>query len=306
MDEAAGRGTGAGRMTIGPRSPRWLYGLAGTLFLTGCSSLDQLAYEPQYTPQEWLVWQPNAEAWFAGRSWILMQPSSTVFVYLLGIIAAVMGLRFLRRPSGGEPGKGWYQWWGAALLLWGAGALLAGTSYELFSYEIKCAGWDLCRWTSWWEIAYLLLSLASVNAMAAAQAVRLGEPGCMRLNVYAAFNTVLYFLLVGIGALVPVRFLISFEMLILFAVPTIIIFLWINGIRSRQESVLDRRLLWIWIGLIAVIGAYFGYYLLGFTEELWQQGIWFSENDILHIGLIIWMFAVYRVVGSGEDSRRSV
>ncbi len=45
-----------------------------------------------------------------------------------------------------------------------------------------------------------------------------------------------------------------------------------------------------------VIGLYFLYYLLGITPRLWAQGIWFSENDILHLSLIAWMVYIGRVV----------
>jgi len=38
--------------------------------------------------------------------------------------------------------------------------------------------------------------------------------------------------------------------------------------------------------------AYYVAAMLGLTEAMWSQGIWFSDNDVLHIGLIFWMFYV--------------
>ena len=48
--------------------------------------------------------------------------------------------------------------------------------------------------------------------------------------------------------------------------------------------------------LVLTLGGYFGYLMLGVTQTLWARGIWFSENDILHIGLIVWMISLVRVV----------
>jgi hypothetical protein len=225
---------------------------------------------------------------------ILVQPSSTVIVYFLGILTIGVGLYFLRIRDDQQSRL----WWGIALLLWGVGALLAGTSYQAFSYEIKCAGREYCTWTSWWEVIYLVLTVASADAMMMAEAYSCAAGRWRKvLWVYGLVNAVLYVIVVLVGAFVPVKFLISFEMLILFTAPTILIFFVLNGWRyCKLKGGLDLALLVTWIGLGITTGTYYLYLELGIAEELWAEGIWLSANDVLHIGLIIWMIYIALVV----------
>jgi hypothetical protein len=119
------------------------------------------------------------------------------------------------------------------------------------------------------------------------------------LSVYALVNAALYVTIVLTGAIVPVKFLISFEMLIFFAAPNILILFLLNSWRYHElEGGMDLALLgtWTWLGI--TIGAYHLYLELGIAQKLWAQGIWFSENDVLHIGLIIWMIYIALIVAA--------
>jgi hypothetical protein len=176
----------------------------------------------------------------------------------------------------------------------------AGTSYQAFSYEIKCAGREFCSWTSWWEVVYLLLSLASVNAMMMAQAYScVAEKWRKAMSWFALASVMSYVLLVLIGAFVPVKFLISYELLIFFAAPNILIFFVLNGRRyGRLRGGMDLALLGTWMWLSISLGMYFLYRVLDITQEFWAQGVWFSENDVLHVGLIIWMIYIALVVAN--------
>jgi hypothetical protein len=262
-----------------------------TIFLlTACGRLDTIPYVPPQTPETWLQIQPYAEIPFGGQTVIFVQPSTSLIVYFLGLLTIGIGIYFLRIRDRQQSRL----WWGIALLLWGLGALLAGTSYEAFSYSIKCAGRESCLWTSWWEIAYLLVTIWSVDAMLLAVAYS-STTGKLRksLSVYAILNAILYFVLVMIGVYVPVKFLISFEFLLVFGFPGIFAFFVINGRRYAQhKQPLDKALLitWIWLGITII--AYFVYFISGNASALWVKGIWFTENDILHIGLIIWMLYI--------------
>jgi hypothetical protein len=273
------------------RVPLWIFGL---LLLSGCGRLDSIPYEPQQTPETWLTGQPFVNVKIGAEDIILVQPSSTVLVYLLAIVAIGVGLYFWR-IKGNHRSR---MWWGIALWLWGFGALCAGTSYQAFSYEIKCAGREVCAWTSWWEVIYLILSVASVDAMMIADACSCAVGKWRKvMMLYALANAALYSVAVLVGALVPVKFLISFELLIVVAAPTILILFGLNGWRYyKLKDSMDLALLGAWLWLGVTLGAYFVYLVLDVTPELWAQGIWFSENDVLHIGLILWMIYLGLVV----------
>jgi len=264
------------------------------LVLSGCSQIDSIPTSPLQTPETWLSIQPFAQIDVASQAVIVVQPSTSAIVYFLGILTIGAGLYFLRIRHGQVSRL----WWGIALLLWGIGALLAGTSYEAFSYQIKCVGREVCVWTSWWELIYLVLSVASIDAMVMAQAHSCAT-GKLRtaLSLYALINLVLYVIAVLIGAFVPIKFLISFELLILAAAPSILIFFSLNGWRYyQQRNPMDLALLGAWAWLALTMAAYFVYLLSGLTQTLWAQGRWFSENDVLHIGLILWMIYLALVV----------
>jgi hypothetical protein len=260
------------------------------LGLTGCGRIDTISYTPAQTPETWLQIQPFVELKQGAQRMIVIQPSTSMIVYLLGIITIAAGLYFFRIRQGQRSRL----WWGIALLLWGLGAIFAGTSYEAFSYAIKCAGRTACLWTSWWEILYLIVSVWSIDAMMLAVAYS-STTGRLRkgLSLYAILNGVLYFLLVMIGAWVPVKFLISFEFLLLAAAPGIVVLFAISFMRYiKQKQQLDLIYAGTWLLLGVIIAAYFLYFISGNTASLWARGIWFSENDILHIGLILWMLYI--------------
>ena len=207
----------------------------------------------------------------ARREIVLIQPSTTFFVYLLGVLAIGAGLYFFRIRRGQKSRL----WWGIALVLWGTGALLAGTSYEAFSYAIKCAGRPACIWTSWWEVAYLVLSVASVDAMLVAEAYACTTGRLRRgLMIYATANLAVYVAIALIGVLVTMKFLISFELLILFAAPTILLSSSsTGGATSNSGTAWNWRLFGAWAWLALTLGAYFGYLMSGFTQTYAAHGV---------------------------------
>ena len=255
-----------------------------------------MPYSPETTPEAWLENHPHLNISLGSFEFVLTEPTSTLLVYALGLVAIVVGLYFLRIRDNHQSRL----WWGIALLLWGIGALLGGTDYQALNYELKCAGREVCSYISWVEIYYYLVSIASVNAMV--MAVALSSAGkVMRrvLPVYAVTNAALYSALCLTGAFIPNRFLVSFELLVLFAAPSFVILFIISAARYyKLRENMDLALMLTWLSLGAVMAAYYPYWALDYTEELWDKGIWFSENDVLHVGLILWMLYIGFVVAN--------
>jgi hypothetical protein len=270
-----------------------------TAISSAFNRLNSIRYtDPELTPENWCEVQPCMRIKLASKDIVLTQPSSTVLVYLLGVLTIGVGLYFL-----------WLQgnivsrlWWGVSLLLWGIGALLAGTSYQAFGYHIKCAGRETCAWTSWWEVIYLMFQQVSIDALLVAIAYSCTK-GTLQMVLlrYALVTAVVYIILAFIGGMIPVKSLITFELMVWVSTPIFLIILIINGWRYYIFSTpMDLALLGAWVLLLFTMAAYWLYDNLAITPKLWAngKGIWFSQNDVLHIGLILWMIYIATVVAN--------
>lgn len=258
--------------------------------------LDRLiADDPNPSLEAWRQKQPVRILQLGGREWVLNQPLSSFLVFFLGLQTCYAATLFHAFP-GDNPAA---FWWSISLWLWGIGALLAGVSYQLFAWEIKCRGRFQAAWTSWWEVVYMLCQQWSVNAMLAgvAYATTTGwlQQGLLLLSVMLS---VVYGILWLFGAFRPERQLISFEFMSLYSAPVYLVLLAVNGWYYWQGgAVLDGVLTITWIGLFLSMGAYYIWYGLGWTGAIWKAriwngGWWFSDNDVLHVTLIAWMFYI--------------
>ncbi len=258
------------------------------MMVSGCDRLSLISSGK--SPEAWLKTGPYMEISSGPLKFILMEPSSSILVYLLSLVTVGAGIYFLTIRENNRSRL----WWGVSLILWGTGAFLAGTSYQALSYEIKCSAQEICSWTSWWEIYYMLFTVASVNAMMLGVSFS-STGGRLRrmMRVYALANTALYFVICLAGAFIPNKFLVSFELMTLFSSPGYVVFFIINAgryIKLRERA--DALLMATWLSLGLIMAGYFIYFGLGLTETLWNRGVWFSANDLLHAGLIIWILYI--------------
>jgi len=253
--------------------------------------------DPELTPENWSAVQPCKKVRILSKDMVLTQPTSTFLVYALGIQTIIVGLYFLCIQDG-ELSR---QWWGISLLLWGIGALLAGTSYQAFAYEIKCSGRQSCSWSSWWEVIYLMFQQVSMNAMLVAVLYSCTDEGVMRtvLLTYALLSSIVYIMFTFIGGVIPIQSFITFNGMVWASTPALIICMCLNAWRYYSYSTpMDLSLLVTWTLLLLTTAVYWLYDELDITNKLWQKGkgIWFSQNDVLHVFLIFWIFYIAIIV----------
>jgi hypothetical protein len=281
--------------TARPRGlPRWprVLSLASVLG-TGCGRLDELRYEPATTPEQWCTQRPC----IALGETVLTEPLGTFLVFLLALLWVGAGAYFLTTRQGQRSRT----WLGIALVLGGVGAAQAGISYQAFSYVLKCAGREHCLLTNGFEVGYSVTQALSVSAMLTAVAFACTAGGFRRgLIGYSAINAVVYVLVAIVGTRMPSRTLLSFEVLMLFALPGIVLAILISARRFAQSHrAVDRSLLVATLLLTGVQVAYFSYHAAGVTQRLWDdgKGFYFSENDVLHVGMILWLGYVVCFLG---------
>lgn len=261
--------------------------------ILNCKSLDSLQYIPKTTPEEWCKMRPCLDM----GKFILNEPLGSFLVFLLAFLWIGSGIYFLKKQNNQKSRF----WFGISLVLGGIGAFQAGISYQAFSYELKCAGLEFCKLTNGFEIGYSVTQAVSVSAMLTAVGFSCTVGKFRKLVFfYCTINAFIYVIITIIGILNLDKLLLSFEVLMLFALPGLIFVLLISGKKYFQtRSKLDGSLFWSAIYFILVQVAYFTYFAAGITKTLWKngQGFYFSENDVLHVGMILWLIYVIKSVG---------
>ncbi len=280
-----------------------LLGMAAvTLAVIIFSNTGSLRMEPLTTPGQFLSDMPYITLPVSGMDLVLIQPSSTFFVYFLGVIMILLGIFFLATKKAQQS----RYYWGIGLILWGISAIAAGTSYQAFGYELKCRGREFCLFTSDFELVYMLLTAYSINYLVASTGyTSTGPVGRKRLIRFALLDSAAYSVYLLIGAILPVKFLVSYEGFMAF-IGVNFILMFILNIRHylKYKDVLNRNLIMIWIGFLLVNIGYFVFLFGGFSAALYRdRGIWFNENDMLHVLLILWTVMIFLLLRkSAKDS----
>lgn len=278
----------------------WVVAVLGLPILAGCGRLKELAYQPPTTPAQWCEQRPCVTV---GNT-VLNEPFGTSLVFLLAALWIAAGVYFVVTRHNQRSRA----WLGVALVLGGVGAAQAGISYQAFSYVLKCEGRQLCVLTNGFEVGYSITQALSVSAMLTAVAYACSTARSRRwMFWYAGINAGVYVAISVVGVLVPNALLLSFSVLMLFALPGIVIVIVVATRRYHQtRDPMDRSLVVAAALLVLVQVAYFAYYAAGITSMLWDdgKGFYFSENDVLHIGMVAWLGYVVVVVGKHLHDRQ--
>jgi hypothetical protein len=255
------------------------------------ANIEGLLAEPAIDAEAFLQGVPHQTIPLFGRELMITQPSSTILVFGLGILTISIGAFFFATHKDQKSRR----IWGIGLILWGLGTLFAGSSYQAFTFQLKCAGQELCLFTSRFEIAYLLLTCYSIACFLICVAhASLSGKAKRSLIRFAYVDAAVYTVLVLIGAILPVRFLISYEgFLLMIGMNFVIMFACAVLHIRRHHDALNKRFAVIWISLLVLNIAYFAWLYSGISSRLFMQwNIWFNENDCLHALLVVWMIEI--------------
>ena len=259
------------------------------------SNINGLYSIPLQTPKEFLSSMPYITFAAFGQEFVLIQPSSTFFVYFLGLMMIILGSYFLKTKK--DEISRFYL--GVGFIFWGISAVAAGTSYQAFGYELKCRGHQYCLFTSNWELVYMLLAAYSINLLMTALAYgTVKEKGRKIIIKFAVIDSIAYSIYMLIGSVIPNRFIISYNGFIAF-VGINFIFMFILNVQQylKYKDKFNRNMIIIWVGFIFVNAGYFIFLYGGFAAPLYNNyGIWFNANDVLHILLIGWALLIFLLI----------
>lgn len=239
---------------------------------------------PLVTPSDYLSLKP----YITIGSTTIIVPSSTVLVYVLGILILFIGYRFIKKNK---------PLWGMSMIFWGVSTLLAGTSYQGLGYELKCEGLDYCVFTSFFETSYMFFTAISITLLAIAFSKDFYNKTW--LITYSKVALINYTLLLLSGSIFNIYILITYELFTLFFMPIFLVLFIINirNYKNTKEPI-DKSFIILWLLFLIVNISYYVYYLPSLGTTLYEKtSIWFSANDVLHVGLILWfIYFNYKLV----------
>ena len=261
------------------------------ILIPSVGSLEGMLQEPNITPDEFLAQYPSYNITLFGKEMIATQLSSTILVFLLGVMGILLGIYFITKKEKSSVT------WGISMIFWGVAAILAGISYQWLGYELKARGRDYVLFTSWFEIFYMLLQCISTSFMLYSTGLITleTEKGRQNMFFYSLAISVIYPLLVLIGVLVKNTFMISYTGFLVFVGYNYLVMFILNVKHyKKHKDKLNKNMIILWISFLIVNVCYFIHLYCSNAFIVYQDtGIWFTENDTLHVLLIAWFIEMF-------------
>ena len=135
----------------------------------------------------------------------------------------------------------------------------------------------------------MVFTVLSINALLVAYSyLETSKNIQSKLQNFAMLSVITYSLFQVIGMLMPNQFMISYDEMLLFLSPNIVIMMWLN---YKNRTIKLHHKLWnIWLLFLGVNIAYFIALFAQLGPFIYSNfNIWFNENDTLHVLLILWM-----------------
>ena len=220
---------------------------------------------------------------------LVSQPSSTAIVFVLGLMFFCGGC-YLLCTHKIDGVRHWSRiWWGLSQTVWGISVFFAGVSFQAFTYQLDCVGQYKCKDADWAALTYYALQNCGIQLFIVARAYRACRRHVIKAAIYSGGNAVLYAALLAFGG-PPFR---VYEVSLVFMAPSFFILIGLN-----LFCIHDKILYCAW----GALGGSFVWMQIWKYAVPWREwydagGGWFSENDALHVGNMIFViFAFWSVL----------
>jgi purine-cytosine permease-like protein len=122
-----------------------------------------------------------------------------------------------------------------------------------------------------------------------------GATGRKWMVRFAIADSIAYTAYILIGAILPIKFLVTYEGFMAFIGANFLLMFFMNIRYYRvHHDALNKKLIQVWLGFLLVNIGYFAFLFGGFGASLYAaSGLWFNENDALHVLLIAWSAFIY-------------
>ncbi len=247
---------------------------------------EQLLLTPTMTSQQFLESIPYFTFQWFGQTVVFQQLSSTIMVWGLGVLIVASGIVLLVKRTHSNICR----YWGIGLILWGLGAIVAGVSYQAFGYELKANGYEYVLFTSNWDLCYMVLTAFATHYMVVGTAyAALGDKWIVPVKLFAFCHCIAYGLYMLFGSIFAIEDIISYFGFTQFvAIDFMLMFAMNIWHYVKHKDKLNIHMVLTWATFAVVNIAYFVCYGLGMADIYINTGIWFNENDVLHLLLMVW------------------